>query len=120
MDSQNKITSYSQIVGSIIANYREYHGLGQAEISSKLNISQATWSRIERGSTSVNASQLSEISSLFNVTPQQILARADQMKAELNSRGIKVTHYPKKDNDALVVLGAAALFGLAALLFSNE
>ena len=117
---KDKAAYYSSIVGSVIANYREAYGLGQAEISQKLNISQATWSRIERGATAVNVSQLSEIAELFKISPTEILKRADIMIEELRAKGIKVYHYPQKDKEALVILGATALFGLAALIFSND
>jgi len=116
----NKVAPYSSIVGSIIANARRNKGLGQAEISSQLNISQATWSRIERGTTSVNVSQLSSIAELLHVAPHEILSKADDMASELKSRGINITHYPEKNNEAMVILGATALIGLAALLFGGE
>ena len=121
MSNQRKeVATYSAIVGSIIANYRKSRNLGQAEISAKLNISQATWSRIERGNTAINVSQLSEIAALFGVSPHELLLKADQMADELKMRGIRVSHYPDSNNEAMFLLGTAALIGLAALLFGNE
>lgn len=115
-----KVASYGSIVGSVIANYRKNKGIGQAEISSNSNLSQATWSRIERGTTAVNVSQLSEISALLNISPSQIISEADMMVEELINRGIEVTHYTQKDNDTMFFLGATALIGLAAIFMGGE
>ena len=42
-------TTYSAIVGSVVARRRRELGLGQAQFAQNLAISQPTYSRIERG-----------------------------------------------------------------------
>ena len=60
-------------IGQNIRKIRELKGFSQEFMSKKLDISQRQYSRIENGETEVTVTRLQDISTLLDVTPQQLL-----------------------------------------------
>ncbi|MBN1944778.1 MAG: helix-turn-helix transcriptional regulator [Bradymonadales bacterium] len=115
-------TTYSAIVGSVLARYRANLGIGQVELSQNLSISQATWSRIERGAAPITLEQLSEVAHYLGVHPHQVVQEADIIVEQLRRRGVEVYHRRPEQpvGPGLILLGAGALAGLVALLAKGE
>ena len=115
-------TTYSAIVGSVLARHRAELGLDQRAFAARLSISQATWSRIERGLSSITAAQLSEVSDSLDLHPNEIVAEADYITQQLITNGVRVYHYrPEKPaGPALALAGAGALALAMALLKKGD
>lgn len=61
------------IIGGRIRNARLDNNLTQENLAEKLNVSVAFVSRIERGTTHINLTRLSEICTLLNISEGKIL-----------------------------------------------
>ena len=115
-------TTYSAIVGSVLARHRSERGLDQRAFAAGLSISQATWSRIERGLSSITAAQLADVSDYLDLQPNEVVAEADYIVQQLIARGVRVYHYrPEKPvGPTLALAGAGALALAMALLKKSD
>jgi transcriptional regulator with XRE-family HTH domain len=83
-------TTYPAILGRILSGLREGLGLNQAEVAEAVGVTQSTWSKIERGDSTLSLDQLRAASRFLHTTPGTILDKADDAVAELEARGLKV------------------------------
>lgn len=56
-----------------IKKIRESLGISQHQMAAGLNISQATWSKIESGESPLNMDRVLKISEVLNVSPTELL-----------------------------------------------
>jgi transcriptional regulator with XRE-family HTH domain len=121
---QNKAeptTTYRALVGRLLAIQREALGLDQGELAQKLNMSQSAWSRIETGQSNLSVDQLSLVAQALKTRPEVILKQAEDSRAQLQRRGVKVlSAADEADNAGLFVLGAAALGALLIALSKGK
>ena len=110
-------TTYPAIVGAVLLNLRERHGLQQSEVAEALGLSPSTWSRVERGALAVSLEQLAAAAEYFETSPGQVLQEADSAVTRLRKQGVHVEpgRPPELIPKGLVFLGVAALIGLLAL-----
>lgn len=115
-------TTYTRIVGDVIAATRISRGMSQAKLASETKLSNATVSRLERGLQPVSVEQLIDIGAALKVTPSQILSEADRLTDRLLESGVNVYRYrPEKPIPAgFLAFGAGALVAAAALLARKE
>ena len=103
--------TYPSLVGNVLAQIRNQHGLHQGEMAAAVGVTQATWSRIENGHTSITVEHLRLASHKLGHLPGQILSLADNTEAMMQFRGVEVV--PTRDDEslksALILIGAVAL-----------
>ena len=113
MDQQtpNFATTYPSIVGKVLTDVRGQRGMQQKDMASAVGITQATWSRIESGQTSVTLEHLRSAAQTFGMLPSQLLAIADQSELEAQFRGVTVveTKSVPELHPGLALLAGAAL-----------
>jgi len=104
-------TTYSIIIGRILAKYRKALKIDQETIAGKIGIKQPAWSRIERGEVGLDMETLSDVSRIMGCHPVDIINEAESTKANLEIMGIEVlmTRPSQKNNVALALLTGAAL-----------
>ena len=112
-------TSYPAVIGSILVKLRGQQGVLQSDLAQAVGVTQATWSRIENGSSALTIEQLGLAAARLGVPPSQILQLTEQGVAQLNQRGVRVA--PTRDAVSLdsgtALIGAAALGALIAAVF---
>ena len=108
------IVTYPALVGRILAQKREAHGIKQGALATALGMSQSAYSRLESGDSVMNLSQLRNATAQLGLQPAQVLSWADQYEARLRQQGVEVIS-EKQDNTAAVAVGLGLL---AALLMS--
>ncbi|MGJ3258469.1 MAG: helix-turn-helix domain-containing protein [Rhodospirillales bacterium] len=121
-DKLTPSTTYAAIVGSIIVLLREEKKIDQATLAKSQNLSQSSWSRIERGESVINTEQLHSVALELGTTAGDILKRADELAAELKDRDFNIlTAKSKKRNDgALAFFAGAALTALIVTLIVKK
>ncbi len=114
-------TTYSAIVGCLLAREREKQGLLQLALAEKVGVGQSTWSRIERGDSPLTVEQLRRAARALGAKPSAILQSADSASEALKRSGVNVQDTQLKDaiQQGLAVIGFAALCVLVAKLLSK-
>jgi len=110
-----KKTTYSAVIGSIVSNSRKSLGKEQSEIAAVLGITQASYSRLESGKSSMTTDQIFLISKALQLTPSSLLLQVENSIKALESNGFIVVPQLRgsnTDNAGKVIVGAA----LGALL----
>ena len=115
-------TTYTAILGSVLARHRTERGIGQVELVQRLPISHATWSRIERGIAPITVEQLQEFADLIEIPSDQLLREANRIRWQLQEQGVVVlnTRPAEPASKGLMLLGAAALGGIVATLLAKD
>ena len=62
----------SELVGKNLKQARKDKGLTQREVATKLAMTQQQYSRFENGVFELNYSQILELCSLFDITPNEL------------------------------------------------
>lgn len=83
------VTSFSAILGIVIARLRKDAGIGQDALAKKLNITASTLSRMENGESAITIDQLYTASKALEVEPHKIIKAVEEMEASLNKVGIR-------------------------------
>ena len=113
-------TTYSAILGSVLARRRAEIGADQRTMASNLQVSQTTWSRIERGESPITAPQLFEAAHFLGVPPSQFVAEADAIVADLRRADVKIyRHKPKEPSGIGLALAGAGALALAMSLLKK-
>ena len=115
MARTRQYTTYSTLVGQVLAQTRRHTGVTQTDIAHALDLSQSAWSKIERGAVSINVEQLRRAASVLGCSPSQILKAADDATNSAQRRGIRIE--PQRRDDVpvgLVLAGIAVLTAIAA------
>jgi DNA-binding Xre family transcriptional regulator len=121
--SNEKLTSYSAVVGQVLANLRQEKDVKQGDLALAVGIGQSTWSRIEKGEVSLSIDQLARASKHLRCNPSDILSWADQSVARMVQDNVEVLDdkpvevKEKSSNTGAVLLGAGAL---AALIWASR
>lgn len=115
-------TTYPALVGGVLARLRENAGLRQAELAARVGVTQATWSRIENGSSALTIEQLGSAASVLQVPAHYVLQLADDAASQLRAQGatIELNRDTGGLDAGIALIGAAALGGLIAALILNN
>jgi len=115
-------TSYPAVVGSVLVKLRAQRGVRQADLAQAVGVTQATWSRIENGSSALTIEQLGLAASRLGLLPSQILRLAEEAVDELQQRGVRVeqTRNAVSLDSGTALIGAAALGALIAAVFLKK
>lgn len=103
-------TTYSAIIGSVIKNLRESRSMNQGDMSKSMGLTQAAWSKLENGISTLTTSQLAKASDILEVEAHKIIKYADEAAQNFESQEMTVS-YDNKDaeNIGLMLLGAVAV-----------
>ena len=112
MNKISPATTYSAVIGRVIANLRKRRGMDQGEASKKSGISRSSWSRLENGDAIPDALQLTKIAEALGTSSAEIIREADEAREYLKRQGIKVEMNTKPKSFRG---GVFALIGVAAL-----
>ena len=118
-NDSRRATSYSAIVGRMLEHERVGLRWSQAEVADRIGLSQAAWSRIESGSTSISVDQLWSIADLFQTTPATILELADRAEQELRAQDVDILP-PREGTAGVAMITGAALGALLAVLLLRK
>ena len=115
-DALQATTTYPAIVGRLLAETRRANNLSQGEVAAMVGLSQAAWSKIERGETAATVEQIAVAADAFRLTPGQLLQQADRVVDHARGEGVKVNRVRISSSDVavLAVIGVAALAALVA------
>ncbi len=112
----SNVTTTSAILGVVLAQLRNERHLTQEQIGKATGIGPTTWSRIEKGVSSLSMEQLRAAAKVLGVTPPFILERAEQLEQELRAKGILVGDVPPRDWAAATSAGGMAFATLKPYL----
>jgi len=109
------LTTYSAVVGAIIYVIRKDKGLHQAEVSRMMKVSQAAYSKIERGMTTISTEHLSVIADELGTSPAKIIYGADSVVEHMRAIGIEVSSFRiAKDDDRVIrMIGRESILKIA-------
>ncbi|MCE2027580.1 helix-turn-helix domain-containing protein [Sessilibacter corallicola] len=118
-------STYTAIVGAVIAKEREDRGISQTTIANYVQIGQPAWSRIEKGESALTIDQLARASEGLNISPSEILRIADQTVEKMKMEDLDVSYQkPSRKADlaksGLLLLGGAALGALVYAAKNNK
>jgi len=117
-------TTYPAIVGRILTGLRERLGVSQAQLGDAVGVTQSTWSKIERGESTLSLDQLRAATAFLRASPGAVLIEADRAVIELERQGVKVhptrVNAPASSGFALISGAAlAVLLGAAAAALAS-
>lgn len=116
VDRPEGALAYPAVVGKILASVRDRRGEKQGDFAARVGLSQSAYSRLEKGDSVMNLAQLHKVCAELQVTPGEVLNRADQIEQQLKAQGVEVQH-EKPDDQAALLVGLALL---AALFLSGS
>jgi len=93
----SNVTTPSAVLGVVLAQLRKEKNLTQEQIGKASGIGPTTWSRIEKGVSTLSMEQLRAAAKALDVAPALILERAEKLEQELKGKGILVADVPPKD-----------------------
>ncbi len=110
-------STYSAIVGAVIAQTRDEEAVSQAKLAEAVGIGQPAWSRIEKGESALTIDQLARASSALGKHPSEILSIADSTVLKMEEEALNISYdKPQRksaaSNAGLLLLGGAALGAL--------
>ncbi|MCG8094860.1 MAG: helix-turn-helix domain-containing protein [Candidatus Thiodiazotropha endolucinida] len=112
-------TSYPAVVGGVLVKLRTQQDIRQGDLAQAVGVTQATWSRIENGSSALTIDQVGMAAARLGMLPSQILALADQAVEQIRQRGVHVepTRSAANIDSGMALIGAAALGALITAVF---
>lgn len=115
-------TSYPAVVGGILVKLRTQQGVRQGELAQAVGVTQATWSRIENGSSALTIEQVGLAAAKLGMLPCQVLELADKAVKQLQQHGVRVepTRSAATIDSGTALIGAAALGALIAAVFLKK
>ena len=107
--------SYSVLVGRVVEHHRKQQGVQQTEMAEAMGISQSAYSRLEKGESAMNVTQLLLAATRLSTTSAAILQQAELLAKKMRAQGVEVAN----DNEVSVGGLLIALGILAALLAAS-
>ncbi len=117
----NAGTTYSAIIGNVIKQLRDTKSITQGQMAKKMGISQAAWSKLESGKSTLSTAQLVKLASYLNIPANKIMQYADDAALKFKDEGMTVTYDNKEaENIGLMLLGAAAIGAIIAAVVLSK
>lgn len=116
-------TTYPAIIGRTIVEMRKEKGLSQGDLSSGVNVTPSTWSKVERGVSALSIEQLALAAQTIGVSPSEITLKADEASRKLQEQGVDVRNERLSDenNTGVILIGVAAIaLAITAVLSSRK
>lgn len=102
---------YASLVGQVIKQARQAHGVQQTDLATTLGMTQSAYSRLESGDSVMNIWQLRQCALRIGLSPATLLAEVERMEARLATERITVVA-EKKTNPTAAMVGIALLVAL--------
>ena len=120
---QNDKTSFSAVLGVVLANLRKSKRIEQGEMAARMGLSQPSYSRLESGKSAFSVDQMYQASNALGVRFEELNTRLIHNIRELEANGIQIVqpargNTVKAQNQANDVGQIVAGAALGALLFS--
>ncbi|MFW8630077.1 helix-turn-helix domain-containing protein [Vibrio natriegens] len=71
---QDKMVSYSSILGVVVANKRKELGIEQSVLAKNMGLSQASYSRLESGKSTFSVDQMFECAKALGISPDELFS----------------------------------------------
>ena len=121
-------TTYSAVLGAVLAGLRKSQGIEQGDMATRLGVSQASYSRLEGGKSAFSVNQMYQAADALNIPPMELFQRVDNSIQQLQANGVEVVAQLRanatqaqqgSDGVGSFIVGAA-LGGLLIGLLSNK
>lgn len=103
-------------LGKVIARLREDRGLSQADLASKVGISQPTLSRFERGAGKPDALTMKKLAAELGVSVDAVNRRIDEVLDRAKRLSVNVTRGAAQDGWWETAVGVLGAIGVVALI----
>lgn len=112
------VTTTAAVLGAVLATIRNEAGLKQSDVADHVGIGASTWSRIEKGESTISVEQLKLAAKALAVTPSYILGMAEIAEKDIALRGVRIedTTSPTKFSIGRVAAGAAGGAALGTVI----
>jgi transcriptional regulator with XRE-family HTH domain len=107
------ITTYPALCGAILTNLRNDIGQTQIEIAEMAGVKRSTWSRIEKGESSLSVEQLFFAARALGVEATTIIDMIDKAVTELRAHGVRVERTDQQSNWNLAAIVGMGLLPVA-------
>jgi len=107
MTEMKTVTTYGAILGAVLGQIRSATGLKQSDLAEAVGVGPSTWSRIEKGESSLSTDQLKLAADALKMPPSRILEMVDVAEKVTADKGI--TREPVGQAQWTAAAGAIAL-----------
>lgn len=83
-------TTYSAVLGVVLANYRKELGVEQADMAFRMGLSQASYSRLEGGKSGFSVDQMFQAANALGIPSDQLTARLNRTIFNLQKGQVNV------------------------------
>jgi len=83
-------TTYSAVLGVVLANLRKERGIEQSEMAERMGLSQASYSRLEGGKSAFSVDQMFQAAISLNISGEELNQRLNSTVLRLQANGITV------------------------------
>ena len=115
-------TTYQTVLGAVITSFRSSASnepIKQADIAAAIGVTVSTWSRIERGESSISLDQLILATKFLNIKLSVLFEEVENITTQLLENGVKVTVDKNTKNSWGMQLSNTQLIGLSILTGSS-
>ncbi len=115
-------TTYSAVVGRVLAIERQKRQLDQTTIATAAGVTQPTWSRIENGESALTVDQLALAAVALGTSASAIMQQVEQAIRGLIGRRVVVQHQSAKQaaQQGLALIGGVALGALILSVLARK
>jgi DNA-binding XRE family transcriptional regulator len=93
---QDKLVSYSSVLGVVVANKRKELGIEQSSMADNMGLSQASYSRLESGKSSFSVDQMFECAQALSIPAVELFNSVVNTVGNLqSSNGVLVQAQPR-------------------------
>ncbi|MCW8934903.1 MAG: helix-turn-helix transcriptional regulator [Gammaproteobacteria bacterium] len=83
-------TTYSAVLGVVLANIRKRQGIEQKDMADRMGLSQASYSRLEGGKSSFSVDQMYQAAASLQLPGEELSRQLNATVLELKSNGVEV------------------------------
>ena len=122
MKMQDKVVSYSSILGVVVANKRKELGIEQSVLAENMGLSQASYSRLESGKSTFSVDQMFECAKALRIAPEDLfnsvvntvnnLQESEQVSVQAQLRGNATKAKSEEGSNVGTFIAGAALVAL--------
>ncbi|MBL4814290.1 MAG: helix-turn-helix transcriptional regulator [Shewanella sp.] len=119
---QDKLVSYSSVLGVVVANKRKGLGIEQSSMADSMGLSQASYSRLESGKSTFSVDQMFECAQALKIPAAELFNSVVNTVGNLqSSNGVLVQAQPRGNttkakaaggNEVATFVAGAALVAL--------